>query len=71
VDFYVQEFVRTGFRGVLNWYRNIDRNWDLSAPFSGVRVTVPALYLPGDRQTSSTIHKSRSTALRMAADAWR
>ena len=26
VEFYVGEFARTGFRGGLNWYRNIDRN---------------------------------------------
>jgi epoxide hydrolase A/B len=49
VDFYAGEFARTGFRGGLNWYRNIDRNWELMAPFSGVRVTVPALYVAGDR----------------------
>ncbi len=33
VDFYAGEFARTGFRGGLNWYRNIDRNWELLAPF--------------------------------------
>jgi pimeloyl-ACP methyl ester carboxylesterase len=49
VDFYTAEFTRTGFRGGLNWYRNIDRNWELSAPFAGVPVTVPALYIAGDR----------------------
>jgi pimeloyl-ACP methyl ester carboxylesterase len=49
VDFYVQEFTRTGFRGGLNWYRNIDRNWELLAPFAGCPVTVPALYMAGDR----------------------
>jgi pimeloyl-ACP methyl ester carboxylesterase len=49
VDFYVSEFTRTGFRGGLNWYRNIDRNWELLAPMSGVQVTVPALYIAGDR----------------------
>jgi pimeloyl-ACP methyl ester carboxylesterase len=49
VDFYVQEFARTGFRGGLNWYRNIDRNQELLAPFAGSRVTVPALYVAGDR----------------------
>jgi pimeloyl-ACP methyl ester carboxylesterase len=49
VDFYVSEFARTGFRGALNWYRNIDRNWELLAPVSGVQVTVPALYIAGDR----------------------
>ena len=28
---YVEAFERTGFRGGLNWYRNIDRNWELTA----------------------------------------
>ncbi len=49
VDFYAAEFRRTGFRGGLNWYRNIDRNWELLAPFAGAKVTVPALYIAGDR----------------------
>src|SRR6516164_4587272 len=49
VDFYVNEFTRTGFRGGLNWYRNIDRNWELLAPFDGLKVAVPALYISGDR----------------------
>jgi len=49
VDFYRAEFARTGFRGGLNWYRNIDRNWELLSPFDGLTVTVPALYVVGDR----------------------
>jgi len=49
VDFYANEFTRTGFRGGLNWYRNIDRNWELFAPWTGAVVTVPALYVAGDR----------------------
>jgi pimeloyl-ACP methyl ester carboxylesterase len=49
VDFYTGEFARTGFRGGLNWYRNIDRNWELLAPFAGAQVIVPALYIAGDR----------------------
>ncbi|HET9018608.1 MAG TPA: alpha/beta hydrolase [Acetobacteraceae bacterium] len=49
VDFYAGEFARTGFRGGLNWYRNIDRNWELLAPFEGLKITVPALYVAGDR----------------------
>ena len=49
IDFYAAEFQRTGFRGALNWYRNIDRNWELLAPFAGAPVTVPALYVAGDR----------------------
>jgi pimeloyl-ACP methyl ester carboxylesterase len=49
VDHYTAEFARTGFRGGLNWYRNIDRNWEILAPFAGARVTVPALFIAGDR----------------------
>jgi pimeloyl-ACP methyl ester carboxylesterase len=49
VDFYAGEFARTGFRGGLNWYRNIDRNWELLGSMGGARVTIPALYIAGDR----------------------
>jgi len=49
IDFYAGEFKRSGFRGGLNYYRNIDRNWELMAPFAGAAVTVPALYVAGDR----------------------
>ena len=49
LDFYVGEFRQAGFRGGLNWYRNIDRNWQLLAPWAGAKVTVPALYVVGDR----------------------
>jgi len=49
IAFYTSEFERTGFAGGLNWYRNIDRNWELTAPWSGARITVPAQYVVGDR----------------------
>jgi hypothetical protein len=43
IDFYASEFRRAGFRGGLNWYRNIDRSWELLAAWSGAKVMVPAL----------------------------
>jgi pimeloyl-ACP methyl ester carboxylesterase len=49
VDVYVAEFTRSGFRGSVNWWRNIDRSWELMAAFDGAAVTVPALYIVGDR----------------------
>src|SRR5271154_7139657 len=49
VDFFSAEFTRTGFRDGLNYYRNIDRNWELLAPFAKAKVMVPALYAAGDR----------------------
>src|SRR5665213_2235938 len=48
LDFYAQQFMHSGFRGGLNWYRNIDRNWELLAPYAGASLPVPALYMAGD-----------------------
>jgi len=47
--FYVAQFKQSGFRGGLNWYRNIDRNWELLSSWTGAKVVVPALYVAGDR----------------------
>ncbi len=49
LDVYTTEFARTGFRGGLNWYRNIDRNWELLAAYSRASVTQPTLFLWGDQ----------------------
>jgi pimeloyl-ACP methyl ester carboxylesterase len=49
IDVFAAEFARSGFRGGLNYYRNIDRNWELLAPFAGAAVGIPALYVAGDR----------------------
>lgn len=49
LDVYVEAFRRTGFRGGLSWYRNLDRNWELMAPWAGAKVTVPALFVGGAR----------------------
>ncbi|MFT5116468.1 MAG: pimeloyl-ACP methyl ester carboxylesterase [Parasphingorhabdus sp.] len=48
LDFYVDEFRSSGFRGGINWYRNIVRLPELLAPFLGDRVTQPALYMYGE-----------------------
>jgi pimeloyl-ACP methyl ester carboxylesterase len=49
IDLYVEQFTLSGFRGGLNWYRNIDRNWELMAAFTRAQITVPALYMAGER----------------------
>jgi pimeloyl-ACP methyl ester carboxylesterase len=48
-DVYIEQFSRSGYRGGLNWYRNISRNRELMAAFDGLKVAVPALYVVGDR----------------------
>lgn len=48
---YVTAFTETGFTGPLNWYRNFDRNWELTDPSSEAitaqTITVPTLFLGG------------------------
>ncbi|NMH96777.1 alpha/beta fold hydrolase [Pseudonocardia acidicola] len=48
LDVYEREYRGAGFTGGLNWYRNIARNWELTAPWQGAAVTPPALYLAGE-----------------------
>lgn len=57
VDVYVAEFTRSSFRGPLAWYRNVDRSWELLGPFAGAKVTVPALYMVGERDFNGTINR--------------
>jgi pimeloyl-ACP methyl ester carboxylesterase len=56
IDVYVEEFTRSGFRGPLGWYRNVDRGWELLASFAGAAVTIPALYMAGDRDFVAAVN---------------
>ena len=49
IDYYTAEFERTGFRGGLNRYRNMDRDWEQSAHLAGATVQQPALFVAGER----------------------
>jgi pimeloyl-ACP methyl ester carboxylesterase len=44
LEFYVETYQRTGFTGGINWYRNIDRNWELTKNVE-YKVNVPSLYV--------------------------
>jgi len=55
IDVLAREFERSGFRGGLNYYRNLDRNWEQEAEYSDAVVAVPALYLVGERDTGLSI----------------
>src|SRR5438270_785005 len=49
LEFYVGEFERSGFTGGLNRYRNVDRDWDDLAAFERHPITVPSVFVGGDR----------------------
>ena len=49
VDYFTSRFELSGFRGGLNWYRNIDANWALGGAFQDCPINQPALFIAGDR----------------------
>jgi len=49
LGFYAGEFERTGFRGALNRYRNVDRDWQDLQPWKGAPVRVPSLFIGGEK----------------------
>ncbi|AYM08897.1 alpha/beta fold hydrolase [Agrobacterium tumefaciens] len=54
-DRLVQDFEASGFRGGLNYYRNLDRNWELQHVVAGLPIKVPALFMIGERDTGLSI----------------
>jgi len=53
--YFTEAYQKSGFRGGLNWYRNIDRNWELTAPWQGARIHQPSLFIAGS--SDSVIQK--------------
>lgn len=49
IEFYVQQFKKTGFRGPLNWYRNTERNWKWGCKGAGRKILVPALMVTAEK----------------------
>ena len=47
LDHYVAEFSRTGFTGALNWYRNYERNWQITAHPAAETISAPSLFVGG------------------------
>ena len=48
LDFFTGEFKRTGFRGGVNWYRNTDRNWELTPFLDGAMLRQPSMFAAGE-----------------------
>ena len=47
-------YQKSGFRGGLNWYRNIDRNWELTASWQGAQIHQPSLFIAGSNDSVIT-----------------
>ncbi|CAO2591363.1 Bifunctional epoxide hydrolase 2 [Lemmus lemmus] len=51
IEFYVQQFKKSGFRGPLNWYRNTERNWKWGCKGVERKILVPALMVTAEKDT--------------------
>jgi pimeloyl-ACP methyl ester carboxylesterase len=51
---FIETYRTSGFRGGLNWYRNIDRNWELTAPWQGAQIRQPSLFIAGSKDSVIT-----------------
>ena len=51
---FTDAYKKSGFRGGLNWYRNLDRNWELTAPWHGAQIHQPSLFIAGSNDSVIT-----------------
>jgi pimeloyl-ACP methyl ester carboxylesterase len=63
----VDAFKQTGFLGGLNWYRNIDRNWERTAFLSGALLQQPLLFIAGESDPINPLMKSAFDKLAQSA----
>jgi pimeloyl-ACP methyl ester carboxylesterase len=49
LSIYVTAFEASGFRGPVNWYRNLDRNWAVGAFAQNKTIDVPAFFVVGEK----------------------
>jgi pimeloyl-ACP methyl ester carboxylesterase len=49
LDYYVAQYQQSGFRGPLNWYRNIDRNLELTPQLEGAKIEQPSFFIAGNK----------------------
>ena len=47
LDYYGGEFAKAGFRGGINRYRNMDRDWHELPQLAEMKITQPALFIAG------------------------
>jgi pimeloyl-ACP methyl ester carboxylesterase len=49
MSIYVDTFTHTGFTGGINWYRNLDRNWETTPQLDGARIDgLPCLMITAE-----------------------
>ncbi|MAK62620.1 MAG: epoxide hydrolase [Ponticaulis sp.] len=49
LDYYVENFEGSGFHGGINYYRNLDRNWETTPELAEATIDIPTLFIAGEK----------------------
>ncbi|KAF7080712.1 hypothetical protein CFC21_084744 [Triticum aestivum] len=48
IKYYASQFDKSGFTGALNYYRALNKTWELTSPWTGAEIKVPTKFIVGD-----------------------
>ncbi|TVU18532.1 hypothetical protein EJB05_34637, partial [Eragrostis curvula] len=48
IKYYAGQFDKTGFTGALNYYRALNKTWELTSPWTAAEIKVPVKFIVGD-----------------------
>jgi epoxide hydrolase A/B len=71
LDYYVNEFTASGFRGGINFYRNFHRNWETTPQLTDRKISQPTAFIAGDRDVvigGATAEQLTAIMSRVATD---
>jgi pimeloyl-ACP methyl ester carboxylesterase len=71
LDYYVNEFTASGFRGGINFYRNFHRNWETTPELTDRKISQPTTFIAGQRDgviRGATAEQLTTTMSRVVTD---
>lgn len=63
LEVFVKSFEHSGFRGGLNWYRNMDKMWELTRCLSGAKIRQPSLFVTGEHDVTMAMYRPQFDAM--------
>jgi pimeloyl-ACP methyl ester carboxylesterase len=68
IDYFAGEFKKAGFRGGINRYRNMDRDWHELPQLAGARITQPSLFIAGEKDGVIAMNPASIDVMKAACD---
>jgi len=63
LEYYTQQFTKSGFRGPINWYRNMDRNAESLAFLKNASIAQEAIFLAGEKDSVIDMYRDAYDSL--------